>query len=45
MYTELPMEESIKMTEDSSQRRTYVHCMANHRIKDGEGTEQSPKGP
>jgi len=31
----LPVEESIKMTEDMDKRRKYVHGVANPRIEDG----------
>jgi len=34
-WTGLPMEESIKMTEDRDKRRKYVHSVANPRIEDG----------
>jgi len=34
-WTGLPVEESIRMTEDSDKRRKYVHGVANPRIEDG----------
>jgi len=33
-WTELSVEESIRMTEDRDKWRKYVHGMANPRIKD-----------
>ena len=33
--TGLPVEESIRMTEDREKRRKYVHGVANPRIQDG----------
>ena len=38
--TGLPVEESIKMTEDRDKWRKYVHGVANPRIDDGYRTEQ-----
>jgi len=35
MWTGLPVEESIGMTEDRDKWRKYVHVVANYRIKDG----------
>jgi len=35
MWTGLPMEVSIKMTEDRDKWRKYVHGVANSRIEDG----------
>ena len=43
-WTGLPVEESIRMTEDRDKWRKYVHGVANPRIEgfeDGEGTEQN----
>ena len=34
-WTGLPVEESIRMTEDRNKWRNYVHGVANTRIKDG----------
>jgi len=34
-WTGLPVEESIRMTEDRDKGRKYVHGVANLRIKDG----------
>jgi len=34
-WTGLPMEESIRMTEDRDKCRKYVHGVANPRIEDG----------
>ena len=34
-WTGLPVEESIRMTEDRDKWRKYVHGVANHRIEDG----------
>ena len=34
-WTGLPVEESIRMTEDTDKWRKYVYCVANHGIKDG----------
>jgi len=34
-WTGLPVEESIRMTEDINKWRKYVHCVANPRIEDG----------
>ena len=34
-WTGLPVEESIRMTEDRDKWRKYVHGVANSRIKDG----------
>jgi len=34
-WTGLPMEESIRMTEDRDKWRKYVHGVANPRIEDG----------
>ena len=39
-WTGLPVEESIRMTEDRDKWIKYVYGMANPRIKDGLGTEQ-----
>ena len=35
MWTGLPLEESIRMTEDRDKWRKYVHGVANPRIEDG----------
>jgi len=35
MWTGLPMEESIRMTEDRDKWRKYAHGVANPRIEDG----------
>ena len=35
MWTGLPVEESIRMTEDRDKWRKYVHSVANRRIEDG----------
>jgi len=40
-WTGLPVEESIRMTEDRDKWRKYVHGVANPRIEDGERTEQN----
>jgi len=32
-WTGLPVEESIRMTEDRNKLRKYVHGVANHRIE------------
>jgi len=40
-WTGLPVEESIRMTEDSNKWRKYVHGVANPRIDDGLRTEQN----
>jgi len=37
-WTGLPVEESIRMTEDRDKWRKYVHGVANPRIEDGERT-------
>jgi len=34
-WSGLPVEESIRMTEDREKRRKYVHGVANPRIEDG----------
>jgi len=34
-WTGLPIEESIRMTEDRDKLRKYVHGVANPRIEDG----------
>jgi len=34
-WTGLPMEESIRMTEDRDKWRKYVHGVANSQIEDG----------
>ena len=34
-WTGLPVEESVRMTEDRDKRRKYVHSVANPRIEDG----------
>ena len=34
-WTGLPVEESVRMTEDRDKWRTYVHGVANPRIEDG----------
>ena len=41
MWTGLPVEESIRMTEDRHKWRKYVHGVASPRIEDGERTEQN----
>jgi len=38
-WTGLPMEESIRMTEDRDKWRKYVHGVVNLRIKDGQKRE------
>jgi len=35
MWAGLPVEESIRMTEDRDKWRKYVHGVANFRIEDG----------
>ena len=40
-WTELPVEESIRMTEDRDKWRKYVHGVVNPRIEDGLRTEQN----
>ena len=39
-WTGLPVEESVRMTEDRDKWRKYVHGVANPRIEDGYRTEQ-----
>ena len=39
-WTGLPVEESVKMTEDRDKWRKYVRGVATPRIEDGYGTEQ-----
>jgi len=34
-WTGLPMEESVRMTEDRDKWRKYIHGVANPRIEDG----------
>ena len=34
-WTGLPVEESVRMTEDRDKRRKYVHRVPNPRIDDG----------
>jgi len=34
-WTGLPVEESVRMTEDGDKRRKYIHGVANPRIEDG----------
>jgi len=34
-WTGLPVEESVRMTEDKDKWRKYVHGVANPRIEDG----------
>ena len=41
MWTGLPTEKSIKMTEDRDKWRKYVHGVANPRIEDGQRTEHT----
>ena len=41
-WTGLPVEESVRMTEDRDKRRMYVHGVAaNTQIEDGQRTEQN----
>ena len=40
-WTGLPVEESIRMTDDRDKWRNYVHGVANPRIEDGYRTEQN----
>jgi len=40
-WTGLPVEESIRMTEDSDKWKKYVHGVVNPRIEDGLRTEQN----
>ena len=40
-WTELSVEESIRMTEDSDEWRNCVHGVANPHIEDGYRTEQN----
>ena len=40
-WTGFAVEESIRMTEDRDKWRKYVHGVANPRIEDGKGTEQT----
>jgi len=40
-WTGLPVEESIRMTEDRDKWRKHVHGVANPRIVDGYRTEQN----
>jgi len=40
-WTGLPVEESVRMTEDRIKLREYVHGVANTRIEDGSRTEQN----
>jgi len=44
-WTGLPVEESIRMTEDRDKWRKYVHGVANPRIEDGYITEQVDISP
>ena len=39
-WTGLPVEESVRMTEDRDKWRMFVHGVANPRIEDGYRTEQ-----
>ena len=41
MWTGLPMEESIRMTDDRDKWKKYVHGVANPWIEDGYRTEQA----
>jgi len=40
-WTGLPVEESIRMTEERDNWRKFVHGVANPRIEDGQRTEQN----
>jgi len=40
-WTGVPVEKSIKMTEDRDKWRKYVHGVANPQIEDGYRTEQN----
>ena len=40
-WTGLPVEESIRMTEDSDKWKKYIHGVVNPRIEDGLRTEQN----
>ena len=40
-WTGLPVEESIRVTEDRDEWRKYVHGVADRRIEDGYGTQQN----
>jgi len=40
-WTGLPVEESIRVTEDRDKWRKYVHGVADRRIEDGYGTQQN----
>ena len=40
-WTGLPVEESVRMTEDRDKSRKYVHGVANARIEDGSRTGQN----
>jgi len=40
MWTGLPVEESVRMTEDRDKWRNYVHGVADRRIEDGYRREQ-----
>jgi len=40
-WTGLPVEESIRTTEDRDKWRKYVHNVANRQIEDGQRTEQN----
>jgi len=35
-WTGLPVEESVRMTEDRDKWRKYIHVVANPRIEDGQ---------
>ena len=40
-WTGLPMEESVRMTEDRDKWRKYIYGVANPRIDDGQRTGQT----
>jgi len=42
IWTGLPVEESVRMTEDGDKWRKYVHGVANPHLEDGYRTEQNP---
>jgi len=43
-WTGLPMEKSIRMTEDRDKWRKYVNSVANPRIEDGYRTKRKQTG-
>jgi len=43
-WTGLPVEESVRMSEDRDKWRKYVHGVANPRTEDGQRTQQNRDG-